>query len=261
MRLPHALRNPGARVLRHIPLRIRSGPNHGLRWSLASSGRGYRTGRFESGRIQALSSLVNLGDRVWDIGAHKGYVSMALSRIVGEEGGVTAFEPSRENLWFLRKHIEWNALTNVQVLPVAVSDSDGSARFGGRGSSVTFRLGQGSEQVRVATLKSLTKEEGLATPDVLKIDVEGNEGAVLRGAGDLLTGEMLLFISIHSHSAYHECRDFLSARGYRLHESVEMAKRLADPTSHWGADHELIAVGNGRGVSEEEVQSLPLFAG
>ena len=83
---------------------------------------------------------------------------------------------------------------------------------------------------------------------------------MLRGAGDLLTDKMLLFISVHSHSAYNECRDFLSARRYRLHESVEMAKRLADPTSHWGADHELIAVGDRRGVSEEVVRSLPLFA-
>ncbi len=246
-------------MLRHIPLRIRSGPNRGLKWSLASSGRGYRTGRFESGRIEALSSLVSHGDRVWDIGAHKGYMSMALSRIVGDEGSVTSFEPSKENLWFLRKHIEWNELTNVRVLPGAVGDFDGSARFGGRGSSVTFRLGQGSEQVRVATLKSLTNEEDLRPPDVLKIDVEGNEGAVLRGAGDLLTDNMLLFISVHSRSAYDECRDYLSARRYRLHESVEMVKRLADPASHWGADHELIAVGDGRPASEGVVRSLPLL--
>ena len=120
MRLPRALRNPGARALRHIPL-----------------------------RIQALRSLVNHGDRVWDIGAHKGYVSMVLSRSVGEEGGVTSFEPSQENLWFLLKHI---------------------------------------------------------------------------------------FISIHSRTAYDECRGLLMARRYRLHDSVEMAKRLADPASHWGAE-------------------------
>ena len=247
-------------MLRHIPVRIRSGPNRGLRWSLASSGRGYRTGRFESERIEAFNSLVSEGDRIWDIGAHKGYVSMALSRIVGMEGSVTAFEPSRENLWFLRKHIEWNALANVQTIPVAVSDFDGSAQFGGRGSSVTFRLGRGSEQVRVATLKSLTEEEGLLPPDVLKIDVEGSEGAVLRGAGDLLTDDLLMFISIHGHAAYEECRDLLLAHRYRLFESVEMAKRIADPTSHWGADHDLIAVGGGRGVSAEVIRSLPLFA-
>ncbi len=83
---------------------------------------------------------------------------------------------------------------------------------------------------------------------------------MLRGAGDLLTDEMLLFISVHSRSAYDECRDLLLARRYRLHESVELAKRLADPASHWGADHELIAVGDGRGVSEEAIRRLPLFA-
>lgn len=227
---------------------------------MASSGRGYGSGRFESERMEVLRLLLRPGDEVWDIGAHKGFVSMALSRFVGEEGRVTAFEPSQQNLWYLRKHIEWNALTNVRIFPVAVSDSDGSAQFGGRGSSLTFRLGQGSERVRVATLRSLTKEEGLFPPDVLKIDVEGNEAAVLRGAGDLLTDEMLLFIAVHSRSAYDECREFLSARRYRLHESAELAKRLADPASDWGGDPELIAVGDGREASEGVVRSLPLFA-
>ena len=121
------------------------------------------------------------GDGVWDIGAHKGYVSLALARAVGDEGRVVAFEPSTTNLWFLRKHIAWNAVSNVRVLPLAVSDRDGEGAFGGPGSSITFALDQGSERVRVATLESLREEEELSPPNLIKIDVEGAEGAVLRG--------------------------------------------------------------------------------
>jgi FkbM family methyltransferase len=207
-----------------------------------------------------LHSLVNPGDHVWDIGAHKGYVSMALARRVGPSGSVVSFEPSAANLWFIRKHIEWNALGNVRILPVAVSDHDGEEPFGGQGSSVTFRLGRGSDRVRVATLQSLNVEEGLATPAVMKIDVEGSEGAVLSGAGDLLSERTLLFISVHGRSCYDECHAVLSERGFRLYESRALAERLADPSLHWGADHELLAVGVQHGASEELIRGLALFA-
>ena len=259
MRLPEALRTAGSRLLRRFPFRIASGPNEGLKWSLASSGRGYRSGRFEVGRVEALRALVSPGDHVWDIGAHKGYLSMALARRVGRSGSVVAFEPSRVNLWFLRKHVDWNALANVRILPVAVSDREGEEQFGGRGSSVTFRLGQGSERVRVATLRSLQAEEALPPPDVIKIDVEGTEGAVLRGAGDLRTEEMLLLLSIHDRSCYEECRALLVERGYRLYPSVALAERLARPDLDWGADHELLAVGSKNPVDRDLIEELGLF--
>ncbi len=260
MRLPYSLRTAGARLLRHVPVRIRSGPNQGLKWSLASSGRGYGSGRFEAGRIQALHALVSPGDRVWDLGAHKGYVAMALARRVGPSGSVVAFEPSGTNLWFLRRHIDWNALTNVRILPVAVSDRDGHDQFGGQHSSLTFRLGQGSDRVRVATLQSLKVEERLSPPDIMKIDVEGSEAAVLRGAGDLLSEETLLYISIHGRSCYDECHAVLSERGYRLYESTALAERLANPSLLWGGDHELLAVGPKHPATEEIIKSLPCFA-
>lgn len=260
MRLPYSLRTAGARLLRHVPVRIRSGPNQGLRWSLASSGRGYGSGRFEASRIQALLALVSPGDRFWDLGAHKGYLAMAMARRVGPSGSVVAFEPSGTNLWFLRRHIDWNALTNVRILPVAVSDRDGHDQFGGRHSSLTFRLGQGSDRVRVATLQSLKVEERLSPPDIMKIDVEGSEAAVLRGAGDLLSEETLLYISIHGRSCYDECHAVLSERGYRLYESTALAERLANPSLRWGGDHELLAVGPRHPATEESIKGLPCFA-
>ena len=229
--------------MRNIRVDIKTGPNRGLKWSVASQGRGYGSGRFEAERIEALRDLARPGDRVWDIGAHKGYVAMAMARRVGWAGSVVAFEPSDANLWFLRRHLEWNGLADVRVLPVAVSDRDGHDRFGGRGSSMTFRLGGGNDTVRVATLETLKAEERLAQPDLIKIDVEGNEGAVLRGAGGVLTSCALLFISVHGRSCYAECASLLSGRGYRLFESKALARRLADPSLDWGGDHDLVAVG------------------
>ena len=231
----------------------------GLKWSLASTGRGYRSGHFESDRLQALLSLVNPGDHVWDVGAHKGYVSTALARRVGPSGSVTAFEPSAANLWFLRRHVEWNELTNVRIFPVALTDREGREKFGGDGSSMTFRLGQGSESVRTATLGTLQVEDDLQVPDLIKIDVEGTEGAVLRGAGDLLTDEMVLLIAIHGGDCYDECHAVLTERGYRLYPSIALAECLADPARHWGADHDLLAVGRNHPLPADVVAGLPLF--
>jgi FkbM family methyltransferase len=260
MRLPGPVRAIGGTLVRHVSVPVKAGPNRGLMWSLASAGRGYRAGRFEPDRVQALLALSRPGDRIWDIGAHKGYVALALARKVGRAGTVLAFEPSRVNLWFLRRHIEWNRIPNVRIVPVAVSDREGEDSFGGGGSSVTYRLGRGHERVRVSTLRSLAKEEGLDPPDVLKIDVEGNEAAVLRGAGDLLSQEMLLFISIHNRGAHAECRSILLQRGYRLYEERALVERAADPSRRWGGDRVLLAVGAHRSVSDAEVRSLRLFA-
>lgn len=191
--------------------------------------------------MSAIIASLRPGDRVWDIGAHKGYVTMAAARVVGPGGGVTAFEPSSINLWFLRRHIAWNRLGNVTVVPVAVSDREGHALFGGTGSSIAFKVGTGDETVELRTIASLIEHDGLPMPAVIKIDVEGSEAAVLRGAGEHLAGVRRVFISIHGRSLYDECRAILLDRGFRVTESPALAECLADPAGRWREDPELIA--------------------
>ncbi len=191
--------------------------------------------------MAAIIASLRPGDRVWDIGAHKGFVTMAAARTVGPGGSVTAFEPSSINLWFLRRHVAWNRLGNVTVVPVALSDHNGQALFGGKGSSIAFKLGTGDETVELRTIASLIEADGLAPPDVMKIDVEGSEAAVLRGAGEHLTGAKLIFISVHGRSLYDECRAILLDRGFRVEESPALAACLADPGGRWKEDPELLA--------------------
>lgn len=87
-------------------MRVRGGPNRGLRWSVSSSGRGYISGRFEAERIERMLGLARPGALVWDIGAHKGYTALALARAVGPEGQVVAVEPAPDNLLLLRRHLQ-----------------------------------------------------------------------------------------------------------------------------------------------------------
>jgi FkbM family methyltransferase len=231
-----------------------------LRWSVVALGRGYGSGSFGRDRLAALAAVTRPGDIFWDVGAHKGFVTLAAAGMVGAAGQVVAVEPSAMNLRFLRRHLEWNGARNVSVLPMALSDAPGEAAFGGAGSSIAFRLGEGPETVKVATLERLVSEGGLPRPNVLKIDVEGAEAAVLRGMGALLGGDQALLISTHGRGLYEQCRRLLGERGFRVHDSWQIAHRIETGTP-WSSDHDLLAIGPRRKVDDARLDELALLSG
>lgn len=257
MRLPLALRRPLSALLRPVPVRIRKGPNAGCRWSLAASGRHVR-GDWERERVEAVLALVSPGERVWDAGAHHGYMTVAMSRRIGPEGRLWAFEPSAYNLQYLRRHVRWNRLANAEVVPCALGREDGTARFGGTGSSQSFHLGGGSETVEVRSVPTLLSQ-GIAAPDLLKVDVEGAEGEVIESAAPHLSAEAAAVVAIHSLDAYRRVTAALAGRGFRLLESVEL--RDLRERGAWGThDPDLLAVGPGRTGLLERARRLPYFA-
>lgn len=259
MQLPYPIRELGHRAFGRVPVRIRSGINRGRKWSVVALGRGYGSGSFGRERLDALAAVVREGDSFWDVGAHKGFVTLAASRMVGPSGQVVAVEPSQVNLRFLRRHVEWNGPGNVTVVPVALGDAPGEVAFGGRGSSIAFHMGVGPERVRVSTVEELV-ERGSRPPTVLKIDVEGAEAAVLRGMGPLLGGDQALLISTHGRELYDECRRTLEERAFRVYDSWEIVRRLGSGAP-WSSDHDLLAVGPHRDVDTESLTELRLFSG
>ncbi len=254
MRLPRAVRAPAAAFIGRIPVPILAGPNRGRLWTLASAGRGYVSGRFEADRLASILRVLDRGLRFWDIGAHKGYVTLAAARRVGVQGAVLAFEPSRENLVYLHRHLRWNRATNVDVLPVAVGGERATASFGGTGSSIAYRLGGGLETVEVRTMAGLV-DEGRRAPDVVKIDVEGAEAEVLRGAGALLRRIPVLFVAVHDRAKHDACRIVLEDAGFRLAASALLRAYLAGEP--WREDPELVAY-RGDLLSRREAEGLPI---
>lgn len=260
MQLPHPIRAFGQRAFGRIPVRIRGGPNRGRRWSLVALGRGYGSGTFGRDRLGALAAVIRPGDTFWDVGAHKGFVTLAGAALVGAAGRVVAVEPSTTNLRFLRRHLAWNHVGNATVVPVALSDAPGRAAFGGAGSSIAFRMGEGPETVEVATVEQLVEERGLPRPHVLKLDVEGAEAAVLRGMGRLLGGDQAILISTHGRGLYEECRRILGARGFRVHDSWQIAHRI-ETGAPWSSDHDLLAIGSHRALDGDRLEGLELLSG
>jgi FkbM family methyltransferase len=259
VQLPYSVRRLGHRLLGDVRVRIPSGRNRGAWWSLAALGRGYGSGTFGRARIEALAAVTREGDALWDVGAHKGFVTLAGSKLVGPTGLVVAIEPAADNLRFLERHLAWNRIENVRVVQAAMSDIHGVASMGGRGSSVAFRIGRGPERVPVRTIELVAVELDLR-PTVLKIDVEGEEAAVVRGSKRLLGTDQALLVSTHSRALYEECRAELEPIGFRIYDSWEIARHRKQGTP-WTSDHDLLAVGFDRPVDPERIKSLELITG
>ena len=166
-------------------------------------------------------ALIRPGDTVVDAGANKGSYTYWLRKAVGPGGKALAFEPQPKLAQYLeeaRARFNW---ANVTVREVALSDTGGTGRLHVPGGGVSpgaslEAVGGDTFECRVATL-----DDELAGRPVtfLKIDVEGHELALFRGAEQTLRAcqPALLFECEARHLTKHtmqEVFDFLTNRGY-----------------------------------------------
>jgi len=137
--------------------------------------------------------------------------------LMGTEGHVVAFEPEARNLSFLRRHVSLNRINNIEIVDAAVSDQSGTALFCQGPSRSMGKLSDDVVAVRTLTLDDFICKSRGPVPDVMKIDVEGAEMRVLRGAERALSElKPLIFLATHGAALQQECRAFLSSLGYTL---------------------------------------------
>ncbi|MER3501898.1 MAG: hypothetical protein C4295_10605 [Candidatus Fervidibacterota bacterium] len=131
---------------------------------------------------------------VMDIGAHWGFYTLLLARLVGPKGRVIAFEPSpRERKW-LQRHLWLNRHTNVRVEPFAICDEEGETELFlySINTSVNslrpqFQWGTGQRiKVATTTLDAYLKQHDIEHVHFIKIDAEGAELKILTGAKGVL---------------------------------------------------------------------------
>ena len=210
--LGKALRFPLRLVPRNSVVPVLGGINRGRRW-IAGAGatNGCWIGTYEADHIPALQQLVRPGMVVYDVGANVGYYTLALSRLVGDSGRVYSFEPGVRWAYYLRRHIELNALRNVTVVQAAVSDSAALVRFSG------WEIDdEGSYVVPSISLDGFIAA-GFPPPDFIKMDIEGAEGAALHGARDLLSSaKPSWLLATHSDALRSSCQSLLAQSGYRF---------------------------------------------
>jgi len=147
----------------------------------------------ESRTAELFNRLLAPGQIVIDVGANVGYYALTAALGVGSAGRVVAFEPGPATAKRLRENAALNGFSNLAVVQAAVSDVSGTSRFqlaqDCEGSSL-YSVGPdlvGSVNARVSTLDTLAVELGLDRVDLIKIDAEGAEVAVIRGARHLLS--------------------------------------------------------------------------
>jgi FkbM family methyltransferase len=149
-------------------------------------------GCYETFITDLLESLLAPGMTFFDIGANIGIYTAMAARLVGSAGRVLAVEPSPVNVALIQKTVALNNFDNVHVAACAVADVDGQASlYLAADNPADNRLCDPTGQrvkvtVRTVTLDTLTFECGLPRADVVKIDTQGSEAAVISGMRDLL---------------------------------------------------------------------------
>jgi FkbM family methyltransferase len=127
-----------------------------------------------------------------DGGANTGVFTFTAASIVGEKGRVLSFEPGAVCFDALKKSTALNRFSQVQPRQQALSDRTGIARFyHHHDQENSFSLGGDDaatfDEVSTITLDEVADVEQLPRVDFIKLDVEGAEELVLRGAKDVLT--------------------------------------------------------------------------
>ncbi|HZS49613.1 MAG TPA: FkbM family methyltransferase [Bryobacterales bacterium] len=187
--------------------------------------------RYEPEQVACFEKLIHPGDCIFDVGANVGFYAIWFSRLA-VAGRVVAFEPDPANVELLRRNLELNKVCNVAVEPCAVSDYAGERRFAvdsATGSTGTLeshqtygsRLEGGPQMfatVRTTTLDEAAREYGY--PALMKIDVEGHELAVLKGARQVLGSPCLraLAVEVSNASTRTSVYALLREHGFQLRD-------------------------------------------
>jgi FkbM family methyltransferase len=156
----------------------------------------------EGRMLRRLLASVREGDTFFDVGANIGTVTLPVAVTGAVE--CLAFEPEPGNAARLGENVELNGLVNVTVLEAAAWSAPGQLglRGGGPVGSGTAAVEEdGADRalpVAAATIDQLTAR-GRSAPDVLKVDAEGAELEVLRGAAETLDGGRVRDVFVETH--------------------------------------------------------------
>lgn len=206
-------------------MRVVSGPLRGYKWVVGAGVHAAWLGSYERLKVTQIQATLKPGGVFYDIGAHAGIYSLAAARAVGESGTIVAVEPNQVNVVRFARHMDLNRIRSVRLLPAAASDAVGTAIFSRGPNNYQGRL-QPDGGLEVPTIRLDDIEPA---PSVIKIDVEGHEASVLRGARRVLEVDRpVVFIAIHGTAARAQCLEILEAHDYQV-EWLEANELVAHP--------------------------------
>jgi FkbM family methyltransferase len=148
--------------------------------------------------VDIINRFVKQGDTVIDVGAHIGSMSLVAATLVGTNGQVIAFEPVPKFFSILNANIKLNKLeSRITAYPYAVGEKKDTVYMDDNVTDdTTNHVSSSGKEVEQIDLDSMV--EKYQKIDLLKIDVEGYETEVLRGAKDTLNKTEIIFIEFYT---------------------------------------------------------------
>ncbi len=179
--------------------RIPLGPGGGLRLEVTANASIHTSlGTAELELARHVRRLARPGKVCFDIGCHDGYYSMLFARLTGV--AVVGFESEREAVARIHRNLARNPAIGSRIVVRNDYVSDEMARH-----------------PNAVALDDLIEAAEVPAPDVLKIDVDGGEVAVLYGARQTLaTLRPHVIVEVHSPDLERDCAELLSGFGYRV---------------------------------------------
>jgi FkbM family methyltransferase len=185
--------------------------------------------------MSLLRDLLRPGDTFLDIGANVGVYSVLASTLVGPEGRVIAFEPDPTNASRLRHNFSLNGLDSDDIHQCALGETIGTCRFSTGNDAVgSVVIDEAAAGVEMPCERLDGKVSVSVQPAVAKMDVEGFELDVLKGAVDLLKAQMPKVWLLETNDCCErygktrlELQHHLDEFGYSLFEIQSGGSRLA----------------------------------
>lgn len=206
------------------------------------------TGRYEPQETQLMRDLLNPQDVFVDVGANWGYYTLAAASVVGINGRVVAFEPDPHLFTLLEANVRVNGLPHVSLQRVAIGSQSERVRFSafdpGEGNWGLSRVVDSGRPIVAGfesdslPLDNALEAAGIGVVQLVKIDVEGSETAVLAGMRRGLASGRYRYVMLECHPGLlaerglheRECGAALLDAGYRLwliDQSPGMYRRAA----------------------------------
>ncbi|MDB5525327.1 MAG: FkbM family methyltransferase [Rhizobium sp.] len=190
---------------------------------------------FDREEFATIARLLQPGGVFVDVGANAGVYSFWAHHCMRGQGRIIAVEPDPEMARRITFNQRSNALVDIDLCQIALSDHEGMAEFyinpqqrGTNTLEVTEAKQTGggriATQVQLTTLLALLQSRGIASVDVLKMDIEGHEQTVLRHFLEFAPEALWprAVISEFKDSTQDGILALLTARGYRRNETTKL---------------------------------------